>query len=202
MAPNPLQSAELAFAQFRSNVGGMVSNFQESAIVARRAPSVVVMPRHAACSPSSMLHASPLAAILPGDGVAEQVISSGVLSFFKLYNAVLISRLILTWFPSVPEQIVAPIATITDPYLNLFRGIIPPIGGTLDLSPILAFVVLNFFTDAAAALPCETTGPARKQLATSAVEFPSWAQPNKYQQAWANRMKSKRAARQAVEDAN
>lgn len=37
--------------------------------------------------------------------------------------------------------------TVTDPYLNLFRGIIPPIGGTLDLSPILAFVTLNVSTD-------------------------------------------------------
>ena len=34
-------------------------------------------------------------------------------------------------------------STLCDPYLNLFRGIIPPIGGTLDLSPILAFVVLD-----------------------------------------------------------
>lgn len=33
--------------------------------------------------------------------------------------------------------------TVCDPYLGLFRGIIPPLGGTLDLSPILAFVVLN-----------------------------------------------------------
>jgi uncharacterized protein YggT (Ycf19 family) len=33
--------------------------------------------------------------------------------------------------------------TVTDPYLSLFRGIIPPLGGTLDLSPILAFVCLN-----------------------------------------------------------
>jgi YggT family protein len=33
--------------------------------------------------------------------------------------------------------------TICDPYLNLFRGIIPPLGGTLDLSPILAFIVLD-----------------------------------------------------------
>ena len=31
---------------------------------------------------------------------------------------------------------------LTDPYLNAFRGIIPAIGG-LDLSPILAFIVLN-----------------------------------------------------------
>ena len=34
-------------------------------------------------------------------------------------------------------------STLCDPYLNLFRGLIPPIGGTLDLSPILALVVLD-----------------------------------------------------------
>ena len=45
--------------------------------------------------------------------------------------------------------------TLCDPYLNIFRGIIPPLGGTLDLSPILAFLVLNAFTSTAAALPCE-----------------------------------------------
>lgn len=46
-------------------------------------------------------------------------------------------------------------STICDPYLNIFRGIIPPLGGTLDLSPILAFLVLNAFTSTAAALPAE-----------------------------------------------
>ncbi|KAJ6732555.1 YLMG-like protein 2 CHLOROPLASTIC [Salix purpurea] len=46
-------------------------------------------------------------------------------------------------------------STLCDPYLNIFRGIIPPLGGTLDLSPILAFLVLNTFTSTAAALPAE-----------------------------------------------
>ena len=32
--------------------------------------------------------------------------------------------------------------SITDPYLNAFRGIIPPLGG-LDLSALLAFIALN-----------------------------------------------------------
>jgi hypothetical protein len=36
-----------------------------------------------------------------------------------------------------------PCSTLCDPYLNLFRGIIPPLGGTLDFSPILAFVLLS-----------------------------------------------------------
>lgn len=98
---------------------------------------------------------SNFAAAIPGDGVVEQVFTSGISSFLNLYNTVLIGRIILTWFPNAPPAIVQPLSTVTDPYLNLFRGIIPPIGGTFDLSPILAFVALDLFTNAAAALPCE-----------------------------------------------
>lgn len=94
------------------------------------------------------------AAILPGDGVAEQVIAASTLNFLNLYSAAITVRLIITWFPQAPEAIVAPLATICDPFLNIFRGIIPPIGG-IDLSPIIAFTALNFATQTAAALPCE-----------------------------------------------
>ena len=34
------------------------------------------------------------------------------------------------------------VSAITDPYLNAFRGLIPPLGG-IDLSAILAFLALN-----------------------------------------------------------
>ena len=62
-----------------------------------------------------------------------------------IYSYILILRVLLTWFPNLDlsNPILSNISAITDPYLNLFRGIIPPIGG-LDISPILAFVVLNF----------------------------------------------------------
>ena len=97
----------------------------------------------------------PLAAIIPGDSVAEQVLTSGALNFLNLYNFVLVVRVLLTWFPNPPGAIIGPVSTLSDPYLNLFRGIIPPIGGTIDLSPVLAFLTLNVFTNAAEALPCE-----------------------------------------------
>jgi hypothetical protein len=42
-----------------------------------------------------------------------------------------------------PQHTPSHASTLCDPYLNLFRGIIPPLGGTLDFSPILAFVVLS-----------------------------------------------------------
>ncbi|GAA0157273.1 hypothetical protein LIER_14578 [Lithospermum erythrorhizon] len=95
------------------------------------------------------------AAILPGDSVAGIVAANGILNFLNIYNSLLVVRLVLTWFPSAPPAIVSPLSTLCDPYLNIFRGIIPPLGGTLDLSPILAFLVLNAFTSAATALPAE-----------------------------------------------
>ncbi|GER51661.1 YGGT family protein [Striga asiatica] len=97
---------------------------------------------------------SNFAAILPGNSVAGVVVTNGISNFLNIYNTVLVVRLVLTWFPNAPPAIVSPLSTLCDPYLNIFRGLIPPLGG-LDLSPILAFLVLNAFTSAAAALPAE-----------------------------------------------
>ncbi|CAG9462579.1 unnamed protein product [Pedinophyceae sp. YPF-701] len=95
------------------------------------------------------------AAVIPGDTVVEAVTTQGINSFLQLYNGALIMRLVLTWFPNPPAALISPLATVCDPYLNLFRGLIPPLGGSIDLSPILAFIVLDVFTSSAAALPAE-----------------------------------------------
>ena len=62
----------------------------------------------------------------------------------SIYQFILIIRVLLTWFPNLDmsNPILLNLCAITDPYLNFFRGIIPPLGG-LDLSPILAFVLLR-----------------------------------------------------------
>ncbi|KAK3213254.1 hypothetical protein Dsin_017960 [Dipteronia sinensis] len=113
------------------------------------------------------------AAVLPGDSVAGLVVANGINNFLNLYNTLLVVRLVLTWFPNSPPAIVSPLSTLCDPYLNIFRGIIPPLGGTLDLSPILAFLVLNAFTSTAAALPCElpvaAEGPAQQTPSSSSA---------------------------------
>lgn len=64
---------------------------------------------------------------------------------FYFYYLLLILRIFLTWIPSIrwEQQPFAWIRSITDPFLNIFRGIIPPIGGMLDISPILAIIVLQ-----------------------------------------------------------
>ncbi len=62
-----------------------------------------------------------------------------------IYSVVLLIRVLLSWFPNLDwgsNPILSGISSITDPYLNLFRGLIPPLGG-IDLSAFVAFLALN-----------------------------------------------------------
>ena len=62
----------------------------------------------------------------------------------QIYSLVLIVRVLLSWFPNLDwgNPLLSTVSSITDPYLNAFRGLIPPLGG-LDLSAILAFIALS-----------------------------------------------------------
>ena len=62
----------------------------------------------------------------------------------SIYYFILIIRILLTWFPGIDwsNGLLSALTSITDPYLNIFRGIIPPIGG-FDISSLLAFLLLN-----------------------------------------------------------
>ena len=62
----------------------------------------------------------------------------------QIYSLVLIVRVLLSWFPNLDwsNPVLSSVSAITDPYLNAFRGLIPPLGG-IDLSALLAFLTLN-----------------------------------------------------------
>ncbi|MCP9850123.1 YggT family protein [Cyanobium sp. Morenito 9A2] len=62
----------------------------------------------------------------------------------SIYTLILLVRVLLSWFPNLDwsNPVLATVSSITDPYLNAFRGLIPPLGG-LDLSAIIAFIALN-----------------------------------------------------------
>jgi YggT family protein len=106
-------------------------------------------------SSSSLSDISQMAMAIPGYGVAEQVIIGGFGNFLNIYNLVITARILLSWFPQAASiGALQPVYAITDPYLNLFRNIIPPLFG-LDFSPILAFFLLNVLTNATAAVGCE-----------------------------------------------
>lgn len=62
---------------------------------------------------------------------------------FTIYTLLLLTRVIGSWFPRFARSKgMRFVAFYTDPYLNLFRRIIPPVG-MMDLSPMVAFFALQ-----------------------------------------------------------
>lgn len=80
----------------------------------------------------------------------RDVIADYVGALFLVYLILIIIRVLLTWIPRLPynralRASIGFIEEVTDPYLNLFRRFLPPIGGggfALDLSPILGIILL------------------------------------------------------------
>lgn len=62
---------------------------------------------------------------------------------FWVYMLMLFVRILASWIPELQnKRVMQFIAFYTDPYLNVFRRIIPPLG-MLDISPIFAFMALG-----------------------------------------------------------
>lgn len=64
--------------------------------------------------------------------------------FLKVYLIMLFARILGSWIPELQQsRFMQFVAFYTDPYLNFFRRFIPPLG-MLDISPIFAFLALEF----------------------------------------------------------
>lgn len=65
-------------------------------------------------------------------------------SFFQIYFWLILLRCLLSFVPSIDwyKQPLEALRDVTDLYLNIFRKIIPPVGG-LDFSPIVAVIALQ-----------------------------------------------------------
>ncbi|HIT45340.1 MAG TPA: YggT family protein [Candidatus Aphodovivens excrementavium] len=53
---------------------------------------------------------------------------------------------LMSWIPvstGVVADIYRVLGRVCDPFLNVFRRFIPPIGGMVDISPIVALLVLQ-----------------------------------------------------------
>ena len=77
--------------------------------------------------------------------ILEKVVS-GVIFF---YQFLIFIRVLLTWVnpdpyrPTIDHPLIRLLQRVTDPVLAPLRRIIPPIGGTVDISPIVALVILE-----------------------------------------------------------
>lgn len=83
------------------------------------------------------------------DSAITQLIFQTLSAFLNIYLVLLFVRILLSWFQSAEWAMSAMsfLSPITDPYLNIFRSIIPPLGG-IDFSAILAILALQFLSSA------------------------------------------------------
>jgi len=71
-------------------------------------------------------------------------------ALFTVYIILIFINILISWLPRVPynralRTVLDFVTETTNPYLNLFRRFIPPIGGggfALDLSPVIGIFVL------------------------------------------------------------
>jgi YggT family protein len=80
-------------------------------------------------------------------------------NFINIYIYLLIARILLSWFQTAEwaDRIISFLSPVTDPYLNIFRSFIPPLGG-IDISAILAIFLLQFVGSQLTSLSMASSG--------------------------------------------
>jgi len=83
--------------------------------------------------------------------ITRQDVADYVGALFLVYIILILIRILISWILRIPynpalRAVLDFVSQTTDPYLNLFRRILPPVGGgggfALDLSPMVGIVVL------------------------------------------------------------
>lgn len=91
-----------------------------------------------------------LMALLPL-ALSKSNIATYVSALFVVYTILILLRILMSFVPRMPYSpwlrvVLDFISETTDPYLNIFRSFMRPVGGggfAFDLSPILALIVLG-----------------------------------------------------------
>lgn len=95
-----------------------------------------------------------MSALALTEGLALAISRSDVADYvgalFVVYIILIFGNIVLSWIPRLPYRpwlrAVADFVTeTTNPYLNIFRRVLPPVGGrgfALDLSPMIGVIVL------------------------------------------------------------
>jgi YggT family protein len=64
-----------------------------------------------------------------------------LLILLQLYNFILLARALISWIPNLDPShpAVQAIYRLTEPVLEPIRRVVPPLGGVMDISIIIAF---------------------------------------------------------------
>jgi YggT family protein len=82
--------------------------------------------------------------------ITRDDVAAYVSALFLVYIILVLLNVLSSWIPRMPynralRAVLDFVHETTDPYLNLFRRVLPPVGGggfALDLSPMIGLIVL------------------------------------------------------------
>lgn len=75
------------------------------------------------------------------------MLSRLIISLVDAYSMIIFVYVLLSWVPTdrgILADINRVLSRLCDPYLNLFKKLVPPLGGMVDVTPIIALLVLQF----------------------------------------------------------
>ncbi|MDP9699449.1 YggT family protein [Paenibacillus polysaccharolyticus] len=73
-----------------------------------------------------------------------QMIEGILGTLYQIYFYMVIVYILMSWLPNARESFIGELlGKFVEPYLSPFRRFIPPLFGVLDISPIVALLVLR-----------------------------------------------------------
>ena len=72
------------------------------------------------------------------------LIARFITTVFTIYQFMIFGYILMSWIPSLQQSSIGEfLGKLVEPYLSIFRKIIPPIG-MIDISPIIALFALQY----------------------------------------------------------
>ena len=72
------------------------------------------------------------------------LIARFITTLFTIYQFMIFGYILMSWIPSLQQSSIGEfLGKLVEPYLSIFRKIIPPIG-MIDISPIIALFALQY----------------------------------------------------------
>lgn len=85
------------------------------------------------------------------DGSPVRMVGHLLYGFLSVYMLMIVIRIVFSWVMSPVNPVLRFLMRVTDPILEPFRRMIPPLG-MFDISPLIVFFLLSFLQTAVAAV--------------------------------------------------
>jgi YggT family protein len=87
--------------------------------------------------------------VATAEGAPTRVLGHALYGLLAVYTLLIVIRIVFSWVMSHGNPVLRVLMRLTDPILEPFRRIIPPLG-MFDISPIIVLFLLNFLQAAVA----------------------------------------------------